>query len=720
MNIDKLKVGLASKVDSFEKWKELAALVGFNPERPTVGLPEYGYRMRFPADRDYGELGNPNHLPVQSRWWMEREVLRAAHGVYPEVTSVLENLVNSFGLQQHFIHISAEDPNMVAYTASVEDGQRDKQVRLSFGKLIRKLLLVCTDDHIRELETSHRSELDPTFEIARTEDEIGHVYMHMEGDTGCMRYGPEQWGFPKGSHPSHAYAYAGLGVAYTKDGDRIKSRSVIFENPTDPTDKRYVRIYGDGALKRKLERAGYKCRSLEGAKLKAIELEKLAKQSGRWGKGVYMVPYLDGPAGNQNGSYDGAYGYILKGEDCIRLITQHAAERMANMGFATKKFKGTDGTYNIPTIDPERLQFTCALTGKVVNTLEQDALSFWHEGKVIQVASDAISGMVLDSVRSLDSATAKIINVHFNTGDKPPMFVDRVRIGGVWIDTPVNREHCGYARLDATLYPSEQEWLEVRKLYRTPDSTYIKPTDAYLVFDETGEKRHVHAGQVDALKKSRKYVSTAPIGTTKALSHTANPNLHTTVGGRKVVSGQHQIVQLWDGQWEYVTNARATYLFDFCTHVTGSIENADIHLSKEWLMRNMFKERIEYVELDYGNARDRTTKLKATTREQLQYQFCGYSFFMRDDAVCKMADYNRATYDNMHKAAAKLKSMTDQELSDMFYPDLVKIARGWEKNANTMFEIVDEAVARWQAAEGVPVEVHGTAAVHETSYAVAA
>lgn len=139
MNIDKLKVGLASKVDSFEKWKELAALAGFNPERPVISLPEYGYRMRFPADRDYGELGNPNHLPVQSRWWMEREALRAAHGVYPEVTSVLENLVNSFGLQQHFIHISAEDPNMVAYTASVEDGQRDKQVRLSFGKLIRKL-----------------------------------------------------------------------------------------------------------------------------------------------------------------------------------------------------------------------------------------------------------------------------------------------------------------------------------------------------------------------------------------------------------------------------------------------------------------------------------------------------------------------------------------------------------------------------------------------------
>lgn len=720
MNIDKLKVGLASKVDSFEKWKELAALAGFNPERPVISLPEYGYRMRFPADRDYGELGNPNHLPVQSRWWMEREALRAAHGVYPEVTSVLENLVNSFGLQQHFIHISAEDPNMVAYTASVEDGQRDKQVRLSFGKLIRKLLLVCTDDHIRELESSHRSELDPTFEIARTEDEITHVYMHMEGDTGCMRYGPENWGFPKGSHPSHAYAYAGLGVAYTKDGDRIKSRSVIFENPTDPNDKRYVRIYGDNALKRKLERAGYKCRSLEGAKLKAIELDKLPKQNGRWSAGVYMVPYLDGPAGNQQ-SYDGAYGYILKGEDCIRLITTAAANRMAGMGFSIKKFKGTDAQYSVPIIDPERLQFTCALTGKVVNTLESEPMWFWHEGAIVQVARDAIPDLVLGTANNYDLATGKLVAAAYDMSKAaPPTYRDMLRIGGYWLDLPHNREYCGYAKLDATLYPNEQDWQAKDKLHRTPEGTYVKPADAYLVFDESGEKRHVHVSQVDALKKSRKYVSTAPIGSIKALSHTANPNLHTTVGGRKVVLGQHQIVQLWDGQWEYTTNVRRVYLFDYSTYATGSTENHDIHLSKDWLMEHTFKERIEYIEMDYVGARDQATKIKAHIREQLQYQFCGFSFFMRDDAVCKIADYNRSTYDNMRKAAAKLKSLTDQELSDMFYPDLVKIARGWEKNANAMFEIAEEAIARWQAAEGVPVEVHGTAAVHETSYAVAA
>jgi hypothetical protein len=74
----------------------------------------------------------PSHL-----WWILRERLRMVYGVYPTPTNSIERLLKWNHTMNYCVHISTQDPTLVAYTPSPQDGAMDKQVRLSLGKLLR-------------------------------------------------------------------------------------------------------------------------------------------------------------------------------------------------------------------------------------------------------------------------------------------------------------------------------------------------------------------------------------------------------------------------------------------------------------------------------------------------------------------------------------------------------------------------------------------------------
>lgn len=269
---------LAEKLDSKEKY---LAVVGSATSGSQVTQNSAIYFE--------GTVFRPSPVP----WWHEREMMRMKHGVYK--TSILTEALNAVWAGQHAVHVSREDPTQLAYTASVEDGERDKQLRVSPGRFLRKYFPLFSDKQIQHLEEAHKTDLDASYLVARSEEAIAEVYTNMSGDTGCMRRSGSSFGFGSSRHPSVAYTGPGFGVAYLLSSTKqVIARCVIWVNPDNSSDKRAVRVYGHPTLRRKLLADGFKFAPLTGAKLAKVPLPGQDKIPNR-----YYLPYLDGPEGHQ-------------------------------------------------------------------------------------------------------------------------------------------------------------------------------------------------------------------------------------------------------------------------------------------------------------------------------------------------------------------------------------------------------------------------------------
>lgn len=710
-NKDRFKEGLRSKIDSLDKWNELLVASGGRANLRIVNVPPTPHL----GHRDMGNIGYAPDSRVDQTWWLERELSRMQYEVYPITTDILSQLVASFHLTQYCIHISADDPTMLAYTPSVEDGLRDKQVRLSFGKLMRKLLLLVTDTHIQQLEAMHRSELDPTFSIARTPDEIFRVYTRMVGDTGCMRYGSDHFDLPNGLHPSHVYEAPGMGVAYHEISGQVKSRSVIWENPADPSDKRYVRVYGDSALKRKLERAGYRCRDLSGAKLKAIRLDTLPRYGKRWSAFTYVMPYLDGPAGDQSGHYDGSYGFVAKGDEGhIRLVTREQSNRLSNMGYVQQRLKGQGGHIHIPTVDLDTLMFTCALSGRQINGLEEPASKAWIDGEIVSVSESAAQEASMQPVRNVNEngETFQVVYI------KPPKgkswtelcFEDYNKWGGWFLDTAHNRKACGYAKLWPEKY-GEKKYALLGEVVDIGDDRNVYRRDAHIVFEADGTQTWRLTAELDALKKSRKYVATAPLGEQKILSHVDNPKMVLTIGGRKVIRDLHSLRQYCDDTWDFAVNPAARVdIFGHRFLRPGSQDVMATRATEGALRRAFADDFIEGTESGWATPAARKRQLEEHFREYMRYGFQGQCFYLMGEAVMR----GHGTLASMRKAAEKLRAMTDEQIGEMIYPEMIPYARGFEHHALLLAKIFDEAVAKWNGtAAPAPTQDLRVVAEHE-------
>ena len=573
---DALKA-LSNKITSEEQYDAIAGLdrwirdyVGCSSDRPAM----------------YDTDGTRRTEPT---WWFRRERARLYTGYY-ETTDVLTQLDSQY-TYQYAVHISRDDNTMIAYTPTIEAGESDKQIRTTLGKFLRKHFLLLSDKAIQDNEAAHRAEISGEILFATTRADIIRVYTNMAGDSGCMRHTGEKWGMPSDMHPSAVYEAPGMAVAYTEINGVIKSRSVVWVNPDDEKDKRYVRLYGDAKLlKRKLEAQGYRCDGLQGARLARIPHPNrtYADYYDR-----FVMPYLDGPGGAQN-DRRGCYVRLDDDDRYITVISDSVAGRLTRMpggDFFATQAKNYDSACVRLHKGPS-MSVKCAISGRTYNSMMEDTVKVLMADGTVQDASAAAydaetarcgsSVYRVQHVEKREDGTYHASNVLLLRSDAPVK--DSVLSYGptfyasysTYVDTPVARAYCGHAKLDARYYPDnctefKENAVEVY-VPSAPDTAgvYALRTDTVdLVVEQKNEAGEVqaleyivHTSELPALRKMG-YVNASPVSTNrKTLLMPSAQDTGRSVGGT-YFSKQHcrgRFVKLYDGRWELSTKTQRQHV----------------------------------------------------------------------------------------------------------------------------------------------------------------
>ena len=569
MTKDEIIALLSQKIDSREKWYATLNDLKRDPGGGD-GVERLRARIVQAVDdfrrivhctrataRDYALL--PAGALVESRslaeWWGERESARTAAGIYPETSPVMNAVLAAtrssrtgcpIGMQ--FAHPSVEDPRRVARTVSAEDGLRDRQLTTTVDKWLRMMFPFAADHEIQFMAQRHISEVDPTLQIARTEDEVERIYRN--GPTACMSHPPENYGLEDGLHPSHVYAHNGFGVAFMGSVDNASARAVVWVNPDDENDKRYVRVYpGGSALERKLMANGYKHSTFDGAKLKAI----------RDHDNNVIVPYMDGVPG---GTIAGLYGAVLEGDpDNVLLLT---AEQIRRVGSAYAVYLQTTSVRRSFRPTPRSLVYRrCVLTGADIGDNQLTVQVMLVDGT-----------MGVTTVAGITQASPGYVEVRHT--QPRVVFVREDLEGTLWvrvddqrITTALRDQDIGLGRLttlDAGLYPGVG--LTRRPTVTTLDGKTILASDAVsaVVRREDGEgivalRLHKDSPQVQQAQASTRknitseYVTITPVnGKPVLVKADAMDAIHTTVSGRRVTTATHDVGLWGSNRAEYARN----------------------------------------------------------------------------------------------------------------------------------------------------------------------
>ena len=247
-----------------------------------MGSPKLDNRADFLAwaqDTDYADYAGESN---DQNWWEYREDIRFYTGAYSRIPAeIASKLDTEYGQRindKHKIHVSIENPGMIAYTPNPDQGLQDRQIRTKFGRYLKNASdLELSDPAIADLGSMLRNMMQPAdLLIARSESEIAMVYD--DGPRSCM--GGEGRCFDHDIAPIRVYASPDIGVAYTMRDSRIVSRSLVRFDRME-----WIRVYGDEtAIIPALELAGY----TEGSTLEGCRLKQVCHN------GEYVMPYLDG------------------------------------------------------------------------------------------------------------------------------------------------------------------------------------------------------------------------------------------------------------------------------------------------------------------------------------------------------------------------------------------------------------------------------------------
>lgn len=216
--------------------------------------------------------------------WRYREQSRFDSGEYRTIPSTLEFPAD------HFAHLSITqtESDYVAYTPSEEYGARDRQVRLKFGKYLRKAFPDMPDTELQSHVIALRSKLaleqmPATLYFACDRATINDIFETRmcacdSSYTSCMhgKFADDD------IRPYHVYADSpDVAIAYVREHGEIVSRTVV-----STRDKTWIRTYAlngcstkCGVLTDLLKAQGYTRGTLEGNKLTYL--------------GVDCVPYID-------------------------------------------------------------------------------------------------------------------------------------------------------------------------------------------------------------------------------------------------------------------------------------------------------------------------------------------------------------------------------------------------------------------------------------------
>ena len=591
---------LAIKINSlakFERVAQRASLFGYSMGAPGSDV------LAVHSRNDVLESLNLRDHTREDSWWLLREFYREKFEVYSDPPALLRRLRTYYGgCGVMFPHVSTEDRSMVAFTPDRQAGEADRQIKMTVGRFMRKFMPLWSDTYISTLEAAYRAELDGTFEIAETAEDVFDVYTKMSGDSGCMRYKPGQWG--QQVHPSAVYAAPqyGIRVAYLRDTQGvIKARSVIYDNPNDPADKRYVRVYGDSTLTSRLKRAGYRMAGLNGARIPAIDPQRIAGTGGvaydREGHMVkpYLMPYMDPPGGSGSGCSDqrADYAYKVRGEDFLHITNDgDAIEQKFGSGRNTyASVLCTAGYIMIKELFEGMDSYVCALTGVTARRNDSPPVTYYDaEGAMFYpVREEALPPGFVCLTRAKDNPngtrTAESVRVHPDYAEKARMKQEHLR--HLWNDA-VTRSANGVVELDPEFYGDEQYAMsyDTNAVFVWDGKDAAAPSTRQVVMREGDWVQVIDVGNEAAFKAhvshckelaKHGYIAVAPVGKDKYMCHKDNPNLVTMGNKRRMVVGHHELRRLADGAYAATRGTTTTRIFGVPMHIRSGCEITGIH-----------------------------------------------------------------------------------------------------------------------------------------------
>ena len=506
----------------------------------------------------FGDHGQLNLRAEDHPWWLLRDMIRQIVGVYEEPTSVQKWLRSSLVMMGwQFVHTARGNAEQVAYNADLTNAVADRKLTTTLGRYLRKVLPHAPDDFIANLEAQHRGELDDTFLVARTPKEIELVYTTMAGDGGCMRYSKGHFGNSK-YHPSAVYSSPGLGVAYLKNAaGQIVARSVIYDNPEDNNDRRYVRIYGDAALGSKLKRSGYRCAGLRGVKMNIFRDPRHVSEPARM-----VMPYLD-PAGGRGSSedrkYDGTYAVKYAGEDFLRILSYEDIQKLRNLPVDICSVQNTSAYITLTReIDPSQFSKQCALTGETFSALEHEIAYILLNGEPALVRADRIDHGRLPCAATYLSSRNTESEIHLTQEEYEARVMDNLYVN------EHARARNGWRELDPALYPMvEGQTMRQRMISPhgaqqsvaiasdgsfTTTGYYIRQQDRVFTLSADNQMGHIHKDQGRQLLETGKFVATPKWSGVDLYVHVDHPNLVQTARKKHVVIGYHPYLRDFKGR----------------------------------------------------------------------------------------------------------------------------------------------------------------------------
>ncbi len=225
---------------------------------------------------------------TQRAEWHTREQNRFLDGVYKTLPVKLAYP------PEHYVHLSTEDPEQVAYTPSDAYGIADRQTRLKFGRYLKKVFPDLSDADIQAHVTAFKSHQAVAANPAKLHFTTDKQTINAIFETPMCACGSTSKSCMHGKfdgdddRPYHVYANSpDIAVAYVTQAHRagIIARSVV-----STKDQIWIRAYsiesGDndadcGTLKQLLDEAGFSKGDLFGNRLTKLDTDNV------------MLPYLD-------------------------------------------------------------------------------------------------------------------------------------------------------------------------------------------------------------------------------------------------------------------------------------------------------------------------------------------------------------------------------------------------------------------------------------------
>lgn len=554
MDANQFIAALSDKIDRREKLEEIieavyAQVYGASYRRDFVVGNRHGQYWRvgkvWAAARALFKDPPPAPSPAlqefhvhEQAWWAVREYLRCIFGVYEMPSDVLRKV----DLLPWWagVHQSKDDPTLVAYTPDAATGQRDARVKIALGRLLRKFNPTMPDSELAELEATYRSDLSDEIEFITDEEALVEAYL--QGPSSCMAHPSTYFDLPEDLHPVQVYADApGVALAVLRDAEgQVNARALTYVNPSDPNDKRYLRVYGDATrLERRLRRRGFVCKSFVGVRLRAIPVPGKESSLGNF----FLVPYLDGAGSPNTGD-----GFMLtRDSQFLEVVTAAERQRLQeSFPFSSVSGNLTSGTARLRPGPADTA--ICPLTGVEYNPRRQPLrYAVRPDGEVVQAAA------LPESYNRSYLAAVEGRLQRVNGPDGVPVFT-APNLSNPLVDNEATRRSQGFVRLDPELYPDGPVWALLSKT---------------LEVEHDGRARRVMQGDCILMCEKdaagnwhrRPRYKTCPPPAGAIWVYRVN-NMRTFVpagtetvkldNGQKAVPGLHGITQLWDGRWALV------------------------------------------------------------------------------------------------------------------------------------------------------------------------